>query len=107
MAQRVLVTGATGQLGAYLVRELVEQGIEVVAWGGSQANEVSGVPARSVDITDRTGLSTAFAEARPAVVIHAAALSAVADCARDPARAQAVNADGTANLVCHCRAAGT
>jgi dTDP-4-dehydrorhamnose reductase len=106
MAQRVLVTGATGQLGAYLVRELVERGSEVVAWGGSQTALVAGVPARPVDITDEPGLADAFAEAGPAVVIHAAAMSAVADCARHPARAQTVNAHGTAILALLCNATG-
>src|SRR4051812_44820317 len=91
MAKRVLVTGATGQLGAYLVRELVARGREVVAWGHSGTVTVFGIPAPPVDLTAPATWASAFREARPEVVIHAAAIAAVSDCAHDPARAEAVN----------------
>jgi dTDP-4-dehydrorhamnose reductase len=83
---RVLLTGASGQLGGYLRRELLGQ--EVVAWYGK----------RTVDLTDREAVAAAFAEARPALVLHAAALASVAECYREPERAWAVNARGTQHL---------
>ena len=43
---RILVTGASGQLGAYLLRELGSQPDRVVAWSGAQAGERFGVPLR-------------------------------------------------------------
>jgi dTDP-4-dehydrorhamnose reductase len=107
MARRVLVTGATGQLGAYLVREAVEHGIDVVAWGHSRPATVAGVAARPVDLADAADVARAFHDARPEVVIHAAAMAAVADCARDPGTADIVNARGTAMLAHLCDAAGT
>jgi dTDP-4-dehydrorhamnose reductase len=107
MARRVLVTGATGQLGAYLVRELIEQGYDVVAWGHSRPTMVAGVAARPVDLADAVGVAQALGDAHPEIVIHAAAMAAVADCARDPAAADAVNARGTAALAQLCDAAGT
>jgi dTDP-4-dehydrorhamnose reductase len=106
MAGRALVTGATGQLGAYLVRELVGRGVAVTAWGHSRPAPVFGVTARPVDLTDPGGLAAAFAEARPGVVLHAAAVSAVGDCARDPERAEAVNGGGTAALGALCERVG-
>jgi dTDP-4-dehydrorhamnose reductase len=106
MATRALVTGATGNLGAYLVRELVAQGCEVRAWGHVRPAIVSGVPARAVELTDRAGVTGAYREAAPDVVIHAAAMSAVGDCFRDPDQAEAVNVGGTAALVELCFAAG-
>ena len=102
MAHRILVTGATGQLGAYLVRELVARGFDVVAWGHTRPAKVFGVPAQPVDLTNPHDLTAAFRNARPNVVIHAAAMSAVSDCARDPARAEAVNTRATGALADLC-----
>jgi dTDP-4-dehydrorhamnose reductase len=95
---RVLVTGASGQLGGYLLRELIGQGIDVVAWSGSRAGEFGGVPLRPVDLADADGVAATFREARPSIVFHAAAIASVAECFRDQARATRVNARGTAVL---------
>ena len=106
MAMRVLVTGATGQLGAYLVRELVTNRADVVAWGHSRSMTVSGVPARPVDLTDPVVTARAFSEVRPDVVIHAAAEANVARCADDPKHAEAINTRATATLAKLCSAVG-
>jgi dTDP-4-dehydrorhamnose reductase len=95
---RFLVTGASGNLGGYLLRELAATAEPVVAWSGSRAGERFGVPLRPVALTDREVIARAFREARPEVILHAAALSSMAECARDPDRAQAINAGGTALL---------
>jgi dTDP-4-dehydrorhamnose reductase len=92
---RILVTGASGQLGGYLLRELRGRGADVVAWSGSRPGDLFGVSLRPVDLADRDGVAAAFRAARPGVVVHAAALSSVAGCHRDPARAHAVNAGGS------------
>jgi dTDP-4-dehydrorhamnose reductase len=107
MAERFLVTGATGQLGAYLVCELCWRGHDVIAWSGSTKEHVEGVPVRPVDLTQPDRVASAFQEAAPTHVIHAAAMAAVADCARDPARADAINHRGTATLAELAAAAGT
>jgi dTDP-4-dehydrorhamnose reductase len=106
MATRVLVTGATGHLGAYLVRELAARGCEVGAWAHVRPAIVCGVPARAVELTDGAQVTSAYRAAAPDVVIHAAAISAVGDCYRDPNRAEAVNVGGTAALAELCTAAG-
>jgi dTDP-4-dehydrorhamnose reductase len=95
---RYLVTGASGQLGAYLLRELRDGGAAVTAWSGSAASERFGVPLRPVDLGDADAVADAFRDARPDVVIHAGAMARVADCLRDPARAGRVNAGGAAAL---------
>lgn len=95
---RVLLTGASGQLGAYLLRELTAAGVDVTAWSGSRLGELFGVPFQPVNLADSDAVAAAFCQARPAAIIHAAAVASVAECYRDPARARRVNVDGTATL---------
>src|SRR5438876_2163063 len=95
---RWLVTGASGQLGGYLLWHLRDGGEEVVAWSGSVSGEVSGVPLRIVDLTDAAATASAFRDAKPQAVIHAAALARVDECYRDPKRARRVNTDATGRL---------
>jgi dTDP-4-dehydrorhamnose reductase len=95
---RFLVTGASGLLGGYLLAVLRDGGQEVLAWSGSRIGRFQNIPLQPVDLTDADGTSEAFREARPDVVLHAAALSSVAECQRDPARAEQVNASGSALL---------
>ena len=95
---RLLLTGASGQLGAYLLRERRRQGTAVVAWSGQRGGELWGCPLRPVDLTDADSLATAFRQARPDMVVHAAALAGVTDCQRDPERAERINAGGSAVL---------
>src|SRR5690348_11824270 len=95
---RILVTGASGQLGGYLLRELRRRGADAAAWAGTRGGRLFGYDLRPVDLTDADAVAAAFGEARPAAVLHAAALANVADCYRDPARARRVNAEGTARL---------
>jgi dTDP-4-dehydrorhamnose reductase len=92
---RILVTGASGQLGSYLLRELRQRDAAVIAWTGSQTGERFGYPLLPVDLRNGDVVVKAFCDARPDIVIHTAAMSAVADCVRDPAAAAAVNVQGT------------
>ena len=95
---RTLVTGASGQLGSYVLRHLAGRGAEVAAWTGARSGDLFGVPLRPVDLADAGAVADAFREAHPAVVVHAGALARVADCHGDPARAERVNTRGTALL---------
>jgi dTDP-4-dehydrorhamnose reductase len=95
---RWLITGASGQLGGYLLRELQAGSDTVVAWSHSRTGELFGFPPQPVDLGQRDAVAAAFAEARPNVVLHLAANSAVADCYRNPEHARRVNTDGTALL---------
>ena len=96
---RVLVTGASGNLGGYLLRELAGAGAHVTAWSGTRTGALFGIPLRPVALTDRDAVATAFADAGPEIVIHAAARSSMAECFREPDRAETINAGGTALLV--------
>jgi dTDP-4-dehydrorhamnose reductase len=103
---RLLLTGASGQLGAYLLRELAAAGMEVTAWSGARRGELFGVPLQPVDLADGDAIAAAFRQARPEAILHAAAVASVAECHRGPERARRVNVGGTAALAELAAAAG-
>jgi len=67
---RILITGGNGQLGRALQTALA--GDDVVSLGHGE-----------LDITDAAVVRRALAEARPEVVVHAAAWTDTAGCERD------------------------
>jgi dTDP-4-dehydrorhamnose reductase len=90
---RWLVTGATGLLGGYLLRELHAE--TVVAWSGSQRTDVLGRPVVRVDLADPAAVESAFRAAAPDVVLHAAAVARVDECRREPDKARRINTEGS------------
>jgi len=81
---RILVTGAHGQLGTDVVRLTSrERHHEVIAAGHEQ-----------LDVGDRDEVMSAITSIKPAMVIHAAAWTAVDACESDPDRAWKINALG-------------
>lgn len=92
---RILVTGASGQLGYDVERELERRGIEHL-----------GTSSRELDITDREAVERLMQSYRPDAVIHCAAYTKVDLAEDEPERCWAVNADGTRNLAAACREIG-
>jgi dTDP-4-dehydrorhamnose reductase len=90
---RIVVTGAKGQLGVELMRCLAEGG------------EVLGVDLPELDITAAT-CADALTALRPDWIVHAAALTDVDRCEREPDAAMTVNARGTHRVAEACRRAG-
>jgi dTDP-4-dehydrorhamnose reductase len=95
---RILLTGASGQLGPYIVRRLLRDGHDLALWSQSWSQPVLGIPVRQVELADFDDASRAFAEAAPRAVIHAAAISNMQQALSDPARAERVNTYATAGL---------
>jgi len=104
---RMLITGASGQLGAYLLRELASRRHRVVAWGGRHHDQRFGFPLEPAELLDRDATVRAFHQARPDAILHAAAVSTVANCHADPLGAERVNVSGTQLLTELACAAGT
>jgi dTDP-4-dehydrorhamnose reductase len=92
---KLLITGANGQLGHELVRATIAAGHEVVATSHE-----------TLDITDKTAVDDVITSARPDVVIHAAAWTAVDACESDPAKALLVNGTATKYIADAAHAVG-
>jgi dTDP-4-dehydrorhamnose reductase len=86
----VVVSGARGLLGATLMRVLPDAGFRAVPLTG--------------DIRDAAAVAEQIAQAAPAHVVHAAAMTYVAACERRPQEAFVVNGEGTKNVVEAARA---
>jgi len=95
---RIVVTGASGQLGSYLIDRLARGPHEVIAWSGRTQTVRGELRIQPVDLTDSLALAAALEEANPDVVIHLAAISSAEAARRDPKRAVAVNVSGTGRL---------
>jgi dTDP-4-dehydrorhamnose reductase len=91
---RVVLTGASGQLGAYLRKHLLAEGHDLSAWSGSHTGE--GLSA--VDLDDPQAIDDALRRARPDLIIHAAAIATIEGVRLDPARGRAVNVSATEQL---------
>jgi dTDP-4-dehydrorhamnose reductase len=95
----VLVTGANGFLGYYLTGQLLEKGYEVIATGlGECRLPFVNHPLfryEKMDITDPFSVHDVFSNHKPAVVVHAAAMSKPDECEKDQWGAYVVNVEGT------------
>jgi len=80
---RVLVTGATGLLGPYLADAWCRLG-EVVTTSCRGGD-------RPCDLTDETAVARLVGDVDPDVIVHAAALTDVDACERNPEMADALN----------------
>lgn len=92
---KVLVTGASGQLGYDVCRELERRNLSF--WGTNSKN---------MDITDREAVLHDIKAYQPDAVIHCAAYTAVDRAEEEPERAFAVNEAGTRYIAAACREVG-
>lgn len=107
MKERFLVTGAYGCIGAWVVRQLVQEGVEVIALdaGSSDhrlaalvtAEQRSAITEIRADVASKDEVDAVFARHLPTHVIHLAALQ-VPFCAADPVLGATVNVVGTVTV---------
>lgn len=92
--QRVVVTGAGGQLGRFLVPAVRRAGATVIAFG---SRPDAGIDV-AVDLAERDVAMDALRAAKPDVVIHAAACTDVDGIEREPQRGVRANTRATQNV---------
>ena len=92
---KVFVTGASGQLGYDVCKELETRHIEY-----------RGVSSKELDITDSNAVHRELIAYHPDAVIHCAAYTKVDLAEDEPEKCWAVNVDGTRNIAEACRELG-
>lgn len=90
----VLITGATGFLGPHLVEAFSVLDSDVV--GVSKSPK-----ARQHDLTDEESVRNLMVDTNPSCVIHAAAMTNVDECEKNPRLAMEVNCIAVRNVVRH------
>ncbi len=106
-----MVTGGTGLLGSWLVKQLIEAGGNVVCLVRDWVPQSELVRSRGIervnivrgDITDRDLIERALGEYEVEVVFHLAAQTIVGIANRNPISTFATNIEGTWNLLEACR----
>jgi len=91
---RVLITGAKGMLGTDLCREWQAHGYDLCA-----------TDIQEMDVRDSLQVQKTFADFKPELVLHLAALTDVDGCEREPEQAYRTNTIGTQNVVLACQQA--
>lgn len=107
----VLVTGGLGFIGNELVRQLKATGEEVVILDNRNRvapdiGDISTVPLVELDLTDAPAVAGFFAEAKPRIVYHLAAIHYIPECNENPERTLRVNVEGTQSVLRAAAAAG-
>ena len=100
---KILITGANGFLGYYLVEQLLKKDLSVIATGRGQCRlpffHHSGFQYHEMDFTDPFSIHDVFEKTVPDVVVHAGAMSKPDECELDQMKAYLVNVEGTVQLL--------
>lgn len=100
---KVLITGANGFLGYYLVKELLQKKYEVIATGKGSSRlsfkDETGFSYFEMDFTDPLAVGNVFEKLKPEIVIHAGAISKPDECELNQPEAYGVNVESTITLL--------
>jgi dTDP-4-dehydrorhamnose reductase len=89
---KVLVTGATGQLGYDIIKELKKRNIDAV-----------GIGSKDCDISVKNAVFQIIENVRPDAIIHCAAYTAVDNAENEIDKCNLINVEGTKNIVLACK----
>jgi dTDP-4-dehydrorhamnose reductase len=99
----VLVTGANGFLGYYLIQRLLEKDFDVIATGKGACRLPFTNRSRFIytemDFTDPYSVHDVFQEYQPATVIHGGAITKPDECELNQWQAYVVNVEGTVTVL--------
>lgn len=106
--ERWLITGASGQLGGHIVRQLASDPAakQVTACSNRTDPATFGASPARVDLAELDAVRALVRGIRPTTVIHSGAMTAVADCFANPALARQTNTAATTTLAEECAALG-
>lgn len=100
---KVLVTGANGFLGYYLVEQLLAKNIPVTATGKGECRlpftHDKNFQYLEMDFTDPFSVHDVFENIKPDVVVHSGAMSKPDECESNQILAYLVNVEGTVQLL--------
>ncbi len=99
---KILVTGANGFVGHYLVKELLQTGYIVIATGKADSRlnfSESNFLYEQMDFTDPFNVHDVFQKHQPDVVIHAGAMGKPDEVEQQQWEAYLVNVEGTVTLL--------
>ena len=107
---KILVTGANGLLGQTVVKLLLEKKYEVIATGRGEervdVNSSSGYIYKDLDITDGPAIEQLIMEQRPAIIVHAAAMTQVDQCELHKQDCYNINVTATRFIIDAAKAIG-
>ena len=94
----LIVTGASGLLGACVLRSAVELGWETVGLCHRHVIRDTTAKIATVDLTAASATRSLLFDLRPRAIVHCAAATNVDWCEDNPAQASAINTQASANL---------
>lgn len=103
---RILLTGASGLLGANFLLTALKQGHELLAVTGTQAMNLPAGQHLQVDLVEEQAVARLLQETQPDWIVHCAAITHVDRCEENPRQAYAVNAKATRSLAAGARRLG-
>lgn len=107
----IIVTGAAGFIGSHTSEALIQRGHRVIgidnfcdfydrAWKEQNIRAIGdGIDVEEIDITDAAAVERVVSQAKPAAIIHLAAMAGVRPSIARPAHYARVNVEGTVHLL--------
>ena len=99
MNKRILITGATGQLGRSVVEELQPHFNILSTAQKIPVETLTACPVVEMDISNKSIVQQVVSKYEPDVLIHLAAMTNVDGCEREKEKAWNINVKGTEHLL--------